>query len=61
MEQALAEVAGEEEALAHEEADCWRRHNALWLDLQARVHEKNSKCTLKLYALQNLENLGPRG
>lgn len=38
MEQALAEVAGEEEALAHEEADCWRRHNALWLDLQARVH-----------------------
>lgn len=34
VEQALAEVADEEKLLAQEEEDCWKRYNALWLDLK---------------------------
>jgi hypothetical protein len=34
VEQALAEVAVEEKTLAQEEEDCWKRYNALWLDLK---------------------------
>lgn len=49
MEQALAEVAVEEAELAQEEADCWRRHNALWLDLQARLLFSDS-CRQLLFA-----------